>query len=191
MIYCFIDLEMEQPSNDLLEIGASVWDIGKRKEINRFQAYISLPDNAMPSEYITDLCSIDHNVYKTSALSPKEGIESFWRFFEDCKSGGRICAWGGDVYWLKQYSTQHNAYHSKKIRALDIKNLSEPIRWLRDKKARGGLKSTMDILDLPFEGTQHMAYDDAYNTARVFDKIINDYRVLINVEKAFDKGKTK
>lgn len=189
MRMCILDLEMEQPCNSLLEIGAVILDL-RRGISETFSRFIQLDSGEMPSEYITNLCNIDHDEYSLAAVPGKEALEDFWEFLEKSNCGNRLYSWGGDHDWILNYSTQYGVMTPKRLRTLDIKQMTEPLRFMINKKSKGGLVNSLHTFGLEFEGTQHMALTDAINTAILFKKICDDYSKLARAKQILlEKGK--
>jgi len=160
-----IDLEMNQPSGKIIQIGAVVVNIRSGKIEN---GYVVLVDpGELISDEIANLTGITNERIQNGGVMPDVAFAAFWKWFEEKKVGGNIAAWGSDVWVLKEASKAAGVKYPAKLHNMDIKAVSQVFRSAlpNGTKNRGGLKNTLHAFDLPFEGREHDAFDDARNTA--------------------------
>lgn len=173
-----MDLEANQPSGKIFEIGAVRLSRDFVLETEGFQHYVN------PGEPISDeirtLCNLNstHEAIIRTAPSLPEVVDSFYNWAT--KSGKNIvlASWGNyDVSEL-HLQAPGNPFRRKSV---DIKSI---LLW---EAARLGIKTTnslsgsMNAFGVPFIGQPHGAYADAYNTARLLVQVAYQ-------NKAFKRG---
>lgn len=163
-----LDLESNQPSGKIIQIGALVYNVNEDRVESKFNEYAN-PGEPV-TEYITELTGITQKVLDVSD-SLTIVLQNFWNWAEEVKCK-QIGAWGSDVWDLIQQSKELGVSYPSRLRNIDIKAMSMIFRAPLGTKQRGGLKSTLELfkLDPSFLGRQHDAYDDAFNTARLLRK---------------------
>jgi len=177
-----LDLEMCQPSNAILQVGAVLANC-KTKQIESSFNMICNPGE-LPSEEITKLTGITpEQVSKAESLY--ECLVSFWEWVDKSKCGGRVWAWGSDVYQIKTASVANNVRIPENIKGFDIKEMGGFFRSaIPQARQSGGLVSTLELFGMKFDesfGRQHDAYADSFNTAQLlfrFFHIINKHLVI-------------
>lgn len=177
-----VDLENCQPSGKIIQIGASVWDLKRGIELGKFDMYANPQE--LPSQYITDLTGItQENI--ASAYSLAVVLSCFWNWCEKQNCGMQLGAWGGDVYELIEASKAEGIWHGRKFpKVLNIKEYSKVVRAaLPQSKKSGGLRNSMEVMGLTFEGLQHRAYIDAWNTGKLLNHYYQLNKLGINVLK--------
>ena len=94
---------------------------------------------------------------------------------------------GGDSMELKkEFKDRQVGFPFFGRRWIDVKTWYTLHKIAKGQKPNGGLKSAMAEYKLKFIGTPHRADDDAFNTLRVFFKIIDNQ---IKVNTILDEAK--
>lgn len=171
-IFIALDLEMNQPSNKIIQVGLSRYD-------TRADMFVGKCININPKEiihpFITGLTGIKQShVDKQDTISPQLRKQKLKSFFKGCYP--QIITWGnGDLNLLnEQFSedseldTTFSSYTSTYLRYINVKMVYQMWAISNNRSPFCGLKNAMKHLGLDFEGTPHNAHDDAYNTLRVF-----------------------
>ncbi|MFK7873815.1 MAG: 3'-5' exonuclease [Oligoflexales bacterium] len=179
------DLEMNQPSGTIIEIGAVKVDLKNRRIEDRFQSFCRL-DNEDLNPEITTLTNIQPEDL-TKAPHFKDASLQFWKWFSEAGCGKRLTAWGHDTDILKKACDKQSIPYPEKIKVFDLCSISEVFRFAADfpKKHRGGLKSSLEGFQIPFEGSQHRALDDAQATAQLFIHLYQMARKSFQVQSLF------
>ena len=155
--FCF-DLEMNKPSNKIIQIGGLVGRLDTGEIIKTFNYYIN-PYEAI-SPFITELTGITQDIVDNGielADAARE-LEQEITKLKACKSP---IVWGnGDLRCLKQQSESFGSVH----REIDIKTLYQWNCLKNHKSMKGGLASALETHGCTFVGRQHNALDDAINT---------------------------
>lgn len=163
MRICVIDLEMNQPSGSIIQIGAVCYDIRQSREISTYLETVNPGEQI--SEYITGLTGITQAEVDSCSPLP-EVAARFAAWAREVGTGKLLAAWGSDCYYLKQrVSPEHYIWS----RALDLKQMSTVMQAALPGKSGGGLSTQMTRLGLEFEGKAHNALTDARNTVRLLE----------------------
>lgn len=173
MKYIVVDLELLQPGNEIIDIGAVLYDTKRREVLSRFDSLANpgkLPDDykLRNGQTITELTGITAEMIE-EASPLHEVLLEWWAWVNSCQCGKRICTWGtGDLKLLADQSKQLHVHYPDRIRHMNLKIVAEMFRDpMRGAKAFGGLKRTMELFGLQFEGREHRALPDAENTAHL------------------------
>lgn len=213
-----VDLELTQVLDReacIIQIGAVLVNTKTQKILDKFDMIVR-PDapedrveglgnikgrintnaNHERKETITDLTGITAEMVENGTPT-REALIQFLNWVDQCACGYRVGEWGGrDTAILQRDFAKYNLKPNKRIKSLDIKRMVEPIREFVDPKAKlkGGLKNTMDLLGLKFDGQQHNAYCDAKATAKlwlyilsVVEKSFYIIRQMNNIQTKIDK----
>lgn len=174
MNFVFIDLEMNQPSNTIIQVGWTVADPVSGRSYEIKGPYVN-PQEAL-SPIISNLCGIDQSVLdKAGSLEDvyKDLLNDYYKY--DCNK--TTVAWSqGDLALLrKQLGNPENWPFGDHY--IDAKNLYQS--WKLKTGAdhlKGGLARAMTKFKLTFEGRKHNARDDAYNTFRIYHRLLQEFR---------------
>lgn len=163
-----VDLELNQPSNSVIQIGAITVDLRSCRVLSRFDQFCALPEGEVLSEFITELTGITGpQVDSNSTPHYKFGLTQFWKYVADSQCRV-VSAWGTDVDQLIRDADQLGIERPRRIRRLDIKSMFSVLKCgLPSSRVRGGLRETLETLGLEFTGRQHNALTDSLNTAKL------------------------
>jgi inhibitor of KinA sporulation pathway (predicted exonuclease) len=179
MNYIALDLEMNQPSNKIIQVGVAVGnpDLGV---LIRKGWYVD-PEEPI-DEYITHLTGIDDKIIDLDATPLSTVAEEIGKLVMDNWCFTNPVQWGGgDVkVLLNEFRLKEINFPFFGRREIDVKTIFTYLSFAQDKKTTGGLASAMGRYGLKFEGTAHRADIDAENTLRFFF-------VLLNRQKQFEK----
>jgi DNA polymerase III alpha subunit (gram-positive type) len=176
--YLILDLEMEQPSDEIIEIGYVVGDkMGRVFENESIYVKIDQP----LSSYISELTGISDETLATFGMYKHEVAAKFNSIIERHKVNPKAITWGaGDVRLLLQQYPEillHNRY-------LDMKTLFQVEAIANNKTMKKGLFAAATLLNVPLEGrTAHSAKDDAYITYLVFTHYVNKFNNIKQKER--------
>ncbi len=158
-------------TQEIIEIGA--FCINNFGEIvKEFSAFVKPFVNPSLSAYCTELTTIQQvDVNRAKPFSVV--VEDFIDWINIYEEDYILCSWGKfdkkmlindcrlheqETDWLKNHIDLKDQYRS-------LKNLKKAI----------GLKWALGKEEFDFEGTPHRAIDDAYNTAKIFVRYIDDW----------------
>lgn len=181
-----LDLEMNQPSNNIIQIGAVLCDFKMGKVLNEFNRFCKLPDGETVDAYIYKLTAISQNLLDEKGLPFAQATLEFWDWVAASNCSYQLAAWGSDIYLLKRQTEAAGVAVSPKLKSLNLKEMSKFFRMAKGGKQRGGLANTMALFNVEFVGRPHDALIDARNTAALvfyWCDILNKY---FNIEKVFN-----
>ena len=158
-------------TQEIIEIGAlCINNFGEVEK--RFSAFVQPVINPSLSAYCMDLTSIQQeDVNRADGFSLV--LDDFLDWIEIDDEDYLLCSWGKfdknmlindcqlhemDTSWLKNHIDLKDQYRH-------LKNLNKAI----------GLQWALGKEDFEFEGTPHRAIDDAYNTAKIFVRYLDDW----------------
>lgn len=165
-----LDLEANQPSSKIIEIGAVRLLRDGGIHPNKFQTFVKIDEPLQ--KFIINLTNITENDLKDAP----EFAEAFKMFEDWAYSESRnilLSAWGGwDIPLLRKHCEDHGVKYSFRGKTMDIKSIVVFLSMLYGKRlGSDGLGKALKKWEVKFEGRKHRADADAYNTAKLIQKI--------------------
>lgn len=161
------DLELNQPSNKIIEIGAVVGDYKTGVVLDSYQAFVTLDEIMHVS--VSILTGITDKTLRELGIPLLEaylGMEEIYRKY-DCFA--HSFTWGtGDLPLLKSQVSLLSPEWCLGQRYVDVKAVYQAWALHNNIKVRCGLAKALTVLGTTFHGTKHRALDDALNTFRAF-----------------------
>lgn len=187
-IFTALDLELNQPSNKIIQIGAVVGNILTGEVIDKFNIIVN-PHEQLGycndiTKSITDLTGITQEQVD-AGVELEEAYLQLKAFHEKHKAFINPVTWGGGDSNEIREQLQSNLVLSEGQqmpswcfgrRWIDAKTLYIGLRLSNQKPPTGGLARALINMGLKFEGRQHDALDDAYNTFRIFYALLNKFQ---------------
>lgn len=171
-----LDLEMNQPSGTIIQIGACVFDTKNCKIISEFNKFIFT--NEQISKEIEELTGINQEQVSRGA-DLKSAYLELCEFRRKNQANKQMITWGdGDFRTLKDqvykaYKQNEDAFKwDMGFRFFDVKTIYQAYRIAKESPLKSGLSNSMKNLNMEFEGRQHDALCDAKNTAKIFCELI-------------------
>lgn len=187
MKYIVLDLEMNQPSGKIIEIGAVCLDIKTGKMFDPFQILVKIDEEVSPE--ITELTGITSDMLNEEGVDLVIALRLFWTWVETCQTKN-ISSWGIDYYLLTEESKKLGVIYPNKLRFLNIKEFASVFRSCYPAaKQKGGLKTSMELFGLQFEGEQHQALDDAEQAARLLFLLKENIRKFLAIQDMLKDSK--
>lgn len=154
--------------HEIIEIGLVVLDI-ETKQVVEKDSLIIKPEYSVVSPFCTELTTLTQEFVDENGISFANACEILK---DKYKSHKRI--WGS---WGNYDKTQMN----KDCKSKGVKypfsdlhyNLKPLFSFVMGIRNDLGVSTAMQYMNLPFEGTQHRGVDDAYNVARLVEKMFN------------------
>lgn len=185
-VFWAMDLEMEQPSNEIISIGVSIWvpgNDGYRKDSPNFLITPSQPI----SEFIQKLTGLNDSMFKWGE-SREIGFRKFVDYMNNAKEMAEKngytwhrepITWGaGDLHTLRsQMPYLKQEFMGRRF--IDVKTLCMMERMYRGKSisAKMSLSSGLGQWGMSFQGSAHNSASDAFNTMRVFMAIVDNNKL--------------
>lgn len=165
-----LDLEFNQPSQKIIQIGAACGDLRSGAVVGRFSQLVN-PGEALDPR-IAELCGID-----PQDLVAAPDLQAAWCMVEAWLGGfpdrqmNPVTWGGGDSRSLQEQLGAPDDWAFGR-RHVDAKTVFIAWRAAHLRPAVGGLKTSMKKLGLAFEGRPHDAADDAINAFRVYHRLL-------------------
>lgn len=175
--YCIsLDLEFNQPSQRIVQIGAVLGHLSSGRVVSRFSCWVNPGEPLNPT--IADLCGIAPGVLETAG-NLTEAFEQLTAWAEPF-AAERLrnpLTWGGaDSETLRQALAIDDERYLFGRRWNDVKTVYSAWAHAQGLSAQGGLAPSMRKLGLSFIGRKHDACDDALNTFRLYHRLLQDFR---------------
>ncbi len=187
-----VDLELTQnPGHTpkIIQIGAVKMNTSSDKVLGGFNE-ITNPGE-LPDAFITELTGITPE--QVAAARPlAEVLGDFWSWHAAQQVGWAIYQWGrGDLEALIAASTELNVPYPKRINDFNIKHFTGPFKIAKGVPIKGGLAKSMASFGLEFIGREHNAYDDAYNTGRLFCHLVTKLKTWEKRDRDREREKVR
>ena len=174
MIVSSIDLEMNQPSKNIIEIGITVGDLMTGDVLHKDGMFIKLPNDETIHPRITKLTSIRDEDLDRNGLDLREAYLLVTHIHRKYDAYRNPIVWGSgndnDSSHIKD-QLERNFDVGMDFdefcfgrRVLDIKTMFQMQFIANGINPKCGLAKAMTRVGLQFKGKKHRAVDDAYNT---------------------------
>lgn len=178
MIFIVYDLEATcwrgAPPNDvqeIIEIGAIKLN-GFGEELGSFSRFVQPKVNKTLSAFCTELTGIEQRQVERAEMFP-EVFELFWEWAEIDLQDYMLISWGKqDKTLWRNDCLLHDLQYEWLEPHLNLKKSYKNLKRLNKPT---GLVNTLVREGMEFEGHHHRAIYDAYNTARIFAKYIDEW----------------
>lgn len=172
-----LDLEMAQPSQNIIEIGLAVGCPIKREVIDTLSVFIN--PNEVLTDFIKTLTNITQdNVDKAKTLQ-RGFLEDVLPFINKYPIQYPLITWGsGDLRHLRTQLQQSDLNFILGRTEMNVKNLAQACFMATGIKLQGGLSKALTRFGLQFSGIKHRAVDDAKNTLILYFTILNKLQCL-------------
>lgn len=174
MKFTAIDLELDQPSNKIIQIGAVAFDTDNQKNpiMSSFSRYCDpgspvnwthLLSNGKTLEQYLDP---DFRVlYELRKMPTTLALSEFWKWQKDINVGKKFVQWGtGDHRLILEESRTSQVNYPQRTRAFNLKD-SYQLFWQTTKGS--GLTETCQSLGVSPPNPAHDAFQDALATGCV------------------------
>ena len=169
------DLEANQPSSKIIEIGAVklLRDGGihpsKFSQLVKIDEPLGTCDTRSGTVTITELTGITQQMLDEGGVPFKEGLRLFKEWSSSETTNILLASWGAwDCPCLRDNCEAHSLQYPFRGKSMDLKNIGIWMNLITGKKVKSdGLGSMMKAWGVKFEGNKHRACDDAFNTAKL------------------------
>lgn len=172
---------MAQPSGKIISVGAVVGNIKTGEILENFHEFVNPKEKLTP--FITELTKIKQSDVD-SAGTLMDAYLGLKAVHKNHNSFINPITWGGgDSQEVgKQLRSEYGAIENFEWcfgrRWIDVKTLFVSWRFANGQAIQGGLARSMTKVGLKFEGQKHNARDDAFNTFRMYRKMLGLYEVV-------------
>lgn len=184
-----LDVELNQPSGKVIQIGAAVFNARNAALIEQLELYVNPGEPIDP--FITELTGIKDSDVQ-GGVSIIEAYEELKRLHKKHKCFRNPMVWGSGVRndsiaidedyrrYAKENGMETDSENFMGFRVIDVKTIYQSVAIFENSQYAGGLKDCMKKLGLEFEGDAHRALNDAINT----------FRIWYHLMRIFHDGKT-
>lgn len=178
-----IDLEMNQPSGKIIQLGYCIHNVKTGHRIRRCSIFVNPQEPLNPE--ITILTGITEIEIEKYGETLKDAYNYMVKEMKDNSVGKHPIEWGLDHFELRnQLNIEWDDYVFSR-RGIDVKSLYQAYAMSRPQgKTVAGLAKALEVLGSPFEGEQHRAMIDAENTFKAFKLLTNKMVKYDEIEKA-------
>lgn len=169
-----LDLELNSPSEKIIEVGACAFDTDWSWHEKR--SWLVHPGEPIDPR-ITELTGIT-DVMVQSGTSLERAYTELIEWRDAIGAFINPLVWGhGDVQKLEREASELGL-ETRRFgrRVIDAKTVYVAWRIANGKAPAGGLAKAMTKFGLAFDGKKHRAADDAYNTARIFTAMLEQLK---------------
>ena len=175
-----LDLEMNQPSRKIIEIGYTIFN-PKSGMIMTKSIFVN-PQETLDPEIIT-LCNITQEQVD-GGWTLNEAYNMMVADINRYQCFKNVMEWGTDHFELRKQLGLEWADYIFKVRSLDVKSLFQMYTMsIPQTKTVAGLEKALKILGSSFDGVPHRAHVDSYNTMRVYQIITEKFRKFNEILK--------
>ena len=163
-----LDLEMNQPSGRIIQVGAVLGDVTSGEIVARFSEHVLIDEVISPE--IVALTGITQEA--VDAAAPLDAVHArllaWMRPFEARRVMNPLTWGGGDVETLRRQLGVDLEGWPFGRRWIDAKTIYVAYRMSVGEVSHGGLRRALKAMKMSFEGRGHDAGDDALNTFRIY-----------------------
>lgn len=161
-----IDLEMNQPSNKIIQLGYVIFNVRTGRLLTSKCININPKEPLDP--YIITLTNLTDEIL-ASGTTLSDGYSSLLADMAQYNVSRTCVQWGaGDARLLQTQLGISTKDYIFRGRTFDVKSMFQVHGMFLNTNYVMGLGKACETLGLPFQGTQHNAMDDALNTKEVF-----------------------
>lgn len=167
-----LDLEHNQPSGKIVQIGAVVGDSRTGEITHRLRIYVNPEEPIAP--YITDLCGITQDQIDSQGVSLTTAYQELKSFHRKYSTFINPVTWGGgdSQYIFDRLPQSEKDDWCFGRRWIDAKTIYVTERIAKGEPVQGGLARVMTKYNLKFQGRKHDAQDDAENTWKLYYEML-------------------
>lgn len=170
-----VDLEFNQPSRRIIQIGAVLGLVSTGNVLSSFETKVN-PCEAL-SETIAALTGIDAGELGAAPDIHTAGrnLAVWLRQWDSVRLLNPLTWGGGDTASLREQLGVRDERWLFGRRWVDVKTLYGAWRMAQGREGAGGLAKCMGRLGLEFLGRPHNALDDSLNTFRTFRALLAEF----------------
>lgn len=172
-----LDLEMNQPSGRVIQIGAVMGELESGREVSRFASWVCCDEELSPA--ISKLVGVRQTTLESLGVPLPDAYSALCDWLRPWNSERALnpLTWGGGdsttlAEQLAGASSASVGYWPFGRRWLDVKTVYVAWQHSQGVAPVGGLARSMRHLGLSFQGQKHRADDDAWNTFRVYHHLL-------------------
>lgn len=168
-----LDLELNQPSQKIIQVGVAIGGRLQSEEEYVVRQWLLSPEEPLAPEIVA-LTGITEEDLSQRAVTWEQMASELLALIEQYKPFVNPVTWGGgdSLELLTALAEKGIAFPAFGRRWIDCKTFHVFATLSRGKNPSGGLRSIMGRYGLTFKGAPHRADVDAYNTLRLFFRLL-------------------
>lgn len=178
MRFIAVDIECDQPSNNIIQLGAAAFDTNQPSLVGTINRYLDQGEVnwSYPLDRggtLEDLLGQDFKeAYQFWAAPPGASFDRFWDWVDEIKCGKKFVQWGtGDMRLIQRQSGD-----SRRIEVFNLKDMYKLLYQPANKLPKKyGLEAACVASLGAFNGRPHSAYWDAWNTGKLAVKMFKSF----------------
>lgn len=172
-----LDLEMNQPSERIIQIGTAYVDLSDRTCHEGISILVNPYEMITPE--IEALTGVTNERIESSGLPMSEAYDEMVKWVDSLGTDVFInpITWGGGDSMLLQEQVGAVDRWVFGRRWIDIKTVFVFTRMALGENHQSGLAKSLTRLGMAFEGRKHDAADDAFNTGKIYLKLMEDLNI--------------
>lgn len=171
MNFTSLDLELDQPSNKIIQVGAVIGNLETGEILEKVSYIINYPEKLNP--FIVQLTSITDEMIATEGIPLNDAYSQLRELHKKHNCFMNPITWGGgDSVELREQLTEGYGDWCFGRRWLDCKTLFVSMALGQGLKFQAGLAKAMTRSGLSFKGRKHWATDDALNTFVLYRHLV-------------------
>jgi len=179
-----LDLEQNQPSGTIIEIGAVACNLKSGRILDRYSTLVYLNEVYDPDVQV--LTGIKQEWLKTAPCFPVAAA-GFWSWFENNNTGHKLWSWGPDHWELKRQSLAAGV-QPPRIHACNAKDIASFFRLAAGGPQKGGLANALSRFEVAAVGPRHRALPDAEDTAVLMCKLFKEAQTFFRIKELLSNG---
>jgi len=166
-----LDIEFEQPSEEIIQVGAVVGNLKTGIILEEYCRHINIGKPI--SEFISNLTGIkqrdiDEGTTIYNIYQDLQEMHKLYDCFRNCLTWG-----GGDSESLRMAIHLDDEMFLFGRRWIDVKTVFISYMWSNGESPRSGLAKSLTRLGIQFKGKKHNAKDDALNTFLIYRELLS------------------
>jgi len=170
-----LDMEYNQPSQSIIQIGIAVGNLQTGVILESASYYIKV--NEQISEFIVGLTGITDQHIEEEGISLEEAYQHICQLHTEYKCFRNCLTWGGgDSDDLRRALRLDNEKYIFGRRWIDAKTCFVSRCFALGLKHQSGLGKSMQRMGLEFQGRKHDAKYDAINTFLLYRRLLEKFK---------------
>jgi inhibitor of KinA sporulation pathway (predicted exonuclease) len=167
-----LDLELNQPSGKIIQIGAVIGDTDSGEISQRLRIYVDPKEKL--NDFIIELTGISQKDIDEKGVTLEEAYAQLSDFHQRHSTFINPLTWGGgdSEEIFSQLGLEKYDSFCFGRRWIDAKTLYVSECIARGLPVQGGLSKVMTKYNMNFKGRKHDALDDAENTFRLYHEML-------------------
>ena len=164
-----IDLELNQPSNKIIQVGVAIGNSKQDPKDYLVRKWYIDPEEPI-DHFIIGLTGITDSDIRSYSVSHQTVAEDLDQLIKEHQPWLNAVTWGfNDCDVLRsEFEKRNVSFKHFGGRYIDVKTVYNFLQFSQDRSPKGGLRDAMATKEIWFDGSEHRADIDAQNTLKLF-----------------------